>query len=224
MRLTAYLILAALPLVAQSPEGMKERTGMRNLRYCEVLVVQGSLLNAKANVYNTVGLNDCPAAEWAKLDANKLKAERKASSVILNGPRYFMMDRNALKRPGPVDRFGSLQMRLLAQVEITPLTQKRTPYTENTVERESQYVFEKGKKVYELTAPNGKTYVMQSYSLEVDRGLTEAGLSDLGRKLKLPKGWKFQAIQADQDLVVRNKDGKAHVLQDDLKNSYQLLQ
>lgn len=221
------LAVAAFGQSADAPEGMKERTNLRNARYCEVLVVHGNLLSAKAGVYNTIGLNDCPEDKWAALDPNKLKKEFKALQVVLNGPRYFVMDRNALKNTGPgerkMDTFGGIPMRLLAYVEVHPM-QKRTPYTENAVERQTQYVYERGKDVYELVAPDGRTYVMQSYSQEIDKNLHEGDLANLGSKLKLPKGWHYRVRRVDRDLIVRNAGTKAYVLQDDLRDSYQRMQ
>ena len=64
---------------------------------------------------------------------------------------------------------------------------------------------------------------MQSYSLEVDKSLDVAGLANLGSKLKLPKGWKYEVKMLDKEMAVRNSGAKAYVLQDDLRNSYQKL-
>jgi hypothetical protein len=199
---------------------MKERSNMRNARYCEVLVAVRHGMSATASVYNTIGLNDCPEEKWKALDAEKIKKDKKAYAVILNGPRYFVMDRNALKKPGGVDSFDGLEMRLLATLEMKA-GRKREPYTENTVDRESQYVYEAGKNVYELISADGHSYIMQSYSVERDASLNEAELVNLGSHLKLPKGWRFQARKLTQELVVRNSGTQAHVLQDDLQNSYQ---
>lgn len=225
MKLILLMIFGVSALVAQpsaTPEGMRERAGMRDLRYCEIIVAKRHGLKVIADVYNTIGLNDCPAAQWKTMDAARLKAELKADQVVLNGPRHFMMDRNALKKPGDVATFDGMQMRRLAQVEMG-LLQQRRPYTENTVDRESQYVFDAGKYVYELRSPDGHLYIMQSYSQEIDANLKESDLVNLARKLKLPKGWTFTARKVDRDLVVRNTGGKAHVLQDDLRDSYQRL-
>jgi hypothetical protein len=205
-----------------APEGMQERTSLRNVRYCEILVARRHGMTATAAVYNTLGLNDCPADKWAALDATKLKKELQATVVILNGPRYFVMDRNALRNPDGVESFDGLDARLLAQLEIKT-KQKRTAYTENIVVRENQYVYERGKNVYELVSPDGHVYVMQSYSQEIDKGLNEQGLLTLAVRLKLPKGWQYRVRKLDEDLAVRNSGGKAHVLQDDLQNSYQLM-
>jgi len=201
---------------------MKEGTGMRNLRYCEILVAQRHLMSVQATVYNTVGLNDCPEDQWKVLNADKLKKELGATAVILNGPRYFVMDRNAIRSPGGTRSFDGLEMRELAVLEIT--NRKRTPYTENTVERQNQYVYDAGKYVYELLAPGGHSYIMQSYSQEIDPTLNEAALQDLGSRLKLPKGWQYRARKLDQDLVVRNAGSQACVVQDDFRDTYQKMQ
>jgi hypothetical protein len=217
------LALGAYGQSAGAPAGMKEKTNLRNVRYCEVFVARRHGMSATASVYNTLGLNDCPADKWAALSVDKLKDELHAVQVILNGPRYFTMDRNALANPGEVKTFDGLDARLVAQLEIKS-RQKREPYTENTVERQSQYVYEQGKSVYELVSADGHVYIMQSYSQEIDKNLDESGLLMLAGRLKLPKGWQYRTRKLDQDLVVRNSGGQAHVVQDDLRNSYQLMQ
>ncbi len=222
---SATLIVTGGAAAAQSnsraPEDMKERDHLRNARYCEILVVTRDGLSATAAVYNTLGLNDCPEQQWRALDPDRLRKENNAYRVVMNGPRYFIMDRNALRNPGPTRHFDGLEARLLAQVEVEKNSSKRLPYTENTVERESQYVYEAGKNVYELLAPSGRSYIMQSYSVEVDPSLNEAALAGLSSRLTLPKGWHYRVRQLSEPLIVRNTGPKAYVLQDNLKNSYQ---
>ncbi len=226
--ITVYglLLFCGASAFAQSsghPDGMREKTNLRNVRYCEIFVVHRNGFSATASVYNTLGLNDCPEEKWKSLNADKLKSELKAYLVILNGPRYFMMDCNALRKAGEVETFDGLQARLVATLEMKG-GNKRSPYTENVVDRESQYVYDAGKNVYELLTPDGHFYILQSYSLEVDPNLNEAALAVLGNRLKLPKGWKYQVRQLSKDLVVRNSGTKAYVVQDDLRNSYQKVQ
>ena len=222
----AAFLFAGLLMHGQStapPAAMVEKANLRNVRYCEILVEKRHGLSAAAGMYSTLGLNDCPASKWDALNADKLKNELQATTVILDGPRYFTMDRNALANPGEVKTFDGLDARLVAQLEIKS-RQKREPYTENIVERRNQYVYEQGKNVYELVSPDGHVYIMQSYSQEIDKNLNEDGLLTLAGRLKLPKGWQYRTRKVDQDLVVRNSGDKAHVVQDDLQNSYQMMQ
>ena len=204
-----------------APNGMKERDHLRNVRYCEVFVVRKHFFSTTAGVYNTLGLNDCPPEKWASLDTARLKKEWNVAAIVLNGPRYFIMDRNAIEAPGKVESFDGLDARLLAQLEIKPDSSKRMPYTENGVQRQNRYVYERGKNVYELLSPDGRVYVMQSYSQEVDKALNEKGLLTLADRLKLPSGWKYTTRTLAEDLVIENVGGKAYVIQDDLKNTYQ---
>jgi hypothetical protein len=63
---------------------------------------------------------------------------------------------------------------------------------------------------------------MQAYSLIVDPNLTYDSLGSLGSKLKLPPGWKFRVKVLDEDLTIRAVNGIAHIMQDDLENTYDL--
>jgi haloalkane dehalogenase len=131
------------------------------------------------------------------LDIEAIKKTYQARAVILNGPRYFLMDKISIADPGQeIFDFGGLQMRRPATVPL-PLTSllgglHRHPYTEQPVRRTTVYVWDQGREVYELVAPDGTTYVMQSYSLAMDPSLTEAGLPALGApaaagRLALPR-------------------------------------
>ena len=203
-----------------------ERSDLRNARYCEIILVTGRLNNIEGAVYNTIGLNNCPAEQWEALDPEQLKEEYQANDIIFNGPRYFMMDENSLAEPGEVASFDGLEMRHLATLELPAGSLigdnlEGQPYTENTVDRETEYVFRGGLPVYELVSPDGQVYVLQSYSQIVDPTLTEDDLPNLGDRLELPEGWQYRVRELDEDLVLRTVGGEAHVIQDDLKNTYQ---
>lgn len=219
--LSALAVLLVIP-AAQAGE-IRSSKEMWNARYGEIVPITGGPLMFTGHVYNTLGLNDCPEAEWKALDPRALKKQFKARAVILNGPRYFLMDRSTLANPGKVASFGGLEARHLADVKI-PLTNllrgKSKPYAENSVKRTTNYTFRKGRTIYQLTSPDGTRYVMQSYSQIVDPSLTEPDLTSLGRRLKLPPGWQYNAIKLDQDLIL-SATGTAYVIQDELDNTYQ---
>ncbi|MGA0820995.1 MAG: hypothetical protein ACO3Q5_10680, partial [Ilumatobacteraceae bacterium] len=61
------------------------------------------------------------------------------------------------------------------------------------------------------------------WSQQVDPDLSEEELTDLGRLLELPADWKFEAIELTSDLVVGASAQPAQVLQDELLNSYSLI-
>jgi haloalkane dehalogenase len=223
------MLLAACAILPFNPvETVATRSDLRGTRYCEILIVTGSLNRVEASVYNTVGLNDCPSDAWQALDSTAIQQQFNARAVVMNGPRYFMMDQNSLNNPDTtVVAFGDIQMRRVAVLQL-PVSSvlggiHRQPYTENTVNRETEYVFKAGQTVYELVSPDNQVYVMQSYSQIVDASLTEADLNTLADRLNLPEGWQYRVRTLDVDYVVRSMDGTATVIQDELENTYQRL-
>ncbi len=198
----------------------KQRRFGRGSRYGEVLLVRRDGTTIEAEVWGTQGLSDCPAASWEALDPRVIRSETGALAVVLNGPRYWLpnltMGSLAAKER---KQFGELEMRRLATLEIRPPLNS-DPYQERTVRRKTNFVFQKGEEIYELKSPNGAVYVMQSMSQIVDRDLKIAELSTLASGLTLPEGWTYEARTLDDNLVLTAK-GKAIVLQDDLRNTYQ---
>ena len=79
-----------------------------------------------------------------------------------------------------------------------------------------------GRRVFELLAPDGSTYVMQSYSQIRDPGLTLGQLPALGARLELPQGWSYRSRRLKRDLTL-TANGTATIIQDDLTNTYQRL-
>ncbi len=58
----------------EAPAAASAPVKLRGLRYCEVLAGGRKWLHLEFDVYNSLGLGDCPQAAWERLDAGKLKA------------------------------------------------------------------------------------------------------------------------------------------------------
>jgi len=194
-------------------------------RYCEVLVVTVGEKGAVAEVWGTQGLNDCPQEAFAGIDPAAVATELGAALVTPNGPRSWVLDRivaNELAGSGAVREFNGLEMRSIARIDLGAGIPDRRPYAEVSVERDTEFRFAAGREVHELTAPDGSVYVMQSFSVEIDPTLTVDDLADLGPRLDLPEGWTFGSRVLEDELVVEDLDGRAVVVQDPLRNTYQL--
>ncbi len=59
--------------------------------------------------------------------------------------------------------------------------------------------------MYELLAPDGSTYVMQSYSQIIDPNLSIGQLKSLGDRLNLPQGWSYRSRVLKKDLFLKAK-------------------
>lgn len=222
------LILSAGHAGAQSatnPKYEKSVSNLRNQRYCEVLYGKRDFLKLEVKVFNTQGLNLCPEDQWKTITKESVEKAYRASFVVLNGPRYWMMDE--IQAAGSTvnttkESFGGIEMNLRATVQLNLLKQLigSKQFSPNEIVRTTNFVYKAGTPIYELTSPAGDVYVMQSYSQIVNPSLSMSDLLDLAKQLKLPAGWTYQSRVLDQDLsLVAN--GIAYVLQDNLSNSYQ---
>jgi hypothetical protein len=196
---------------------------IRGDRYCEVLLITMNAGSATGEVWNTYPLNDCPQATWDTLDAKAIATENNVPIAKLNGPRYWLM--SSVEKVGgvadlPKKDFGGLEMYRQATVEIGSLLEAAKPYFPHAVNRTAAFTYDAGARVYELHTPEGANYVMQTYSVQIDPTLTEAQLTDLGGRLKLPEGWTYSSRLLDAPLKVQTATTAAHVLQDELGNSY----
>lgn len=199
--------------------------GLRGKRYGEVLLVDVGAEagdGPQAVVYNTFGLNDCPPDLWSQLDAGALAAEHGVTAALLNGPRYWLMDGIVKDTGGPQETatFGGIDMIRQATVALTSMNP--APYLANTVTRNAVFVFDAGQPVFELVDPQGRTWVMQTWSQVVDPTLSYEDLAGLGARLRLPEGWAFRSRVLDEELRIDTSSQAAQVLQDDLTNSYSL--
>jgi hypothetical protein len=200
-------------------------SGLVGKRYCEVLLAHLTSAGVVATVYNTYPLNACPESQWAAMDAAAIAKENAVPFALLNGPRYWLMDSIAKVSDGTrvVKTFGGMAMIEEATVVIgTDLAAAMAPFSVHAVSRQAAFTFRTGRQVYELHDPSGQTWVMQTYSQSKDPNLSQADLPGLASRLTLPAGWTYRPRTLTRPLVVATTVHAAHVLQDNLQNSYSL--
>ena len=229
--MTAILMLCGACSSSESPGGdggggsVATPPEARGARYCEILLGYLQSPDVRIDVYNTYGLDDCPAEAWNSLDPAQIQEDHHADRVILNGPRRWILDRfvnSAFLDPTEVV-IGGIAMRKAGEIVVPIADAMSSPYATRAVERTTTWVFDAGKKVYELVDPAGRIFVMQSFSLEKgDR--SETDLQGLSGQLHLPSMWTYRTRLITNELQVTAVDGVATVVQDDQGNTYQLSQ
>jgi hypothetical protein len=220
----AAVLLAAGVAAACSaaPASAATLGGLHDARYCEIIALKGAPPDATAVVWNTIGLNKCPAAWWNAFDASALAKELGAGVVLLNGPRHFLMDSVTVPRRGRVRSFHGQKLRRVAAIPIhTAAELAQVPYTDRVVKRDNTWRWQRGRRVYELVAPGGDVYVMQAYAQIKDPHQTIGKLRSLGHRLALPPGWRYRSRVLRKPLAV-GANGQATIVQDELQNTYQL--
>lgn len=208
--------------VASSPD-----QSLRGIRYCELLApdLSGSHEGLAMRVYTTQGLNDCPLAIWDAIDARTEARRLGVPMVFKNGPRFVAYDQISAEIDGAVESFEGLEMRRVATLELPAgsMPQDRPAYSGMVVARNTEYIYLAGKPVFELIAPDGSVYVMQTFVAPDDPTGDFSVLDGLADRLTLPDGWTFREVVPDQDLHAATTDGQATVIRDDLGNTYQWL-
>lgn len=210
-----------------SENGAAESEELFNTRYCEIIPVTRDKQDITSWVYNTVGLNLCPAEQWDALTEDEVNEEYGSIAAKLNGPRYWVLNRLIVSGSSNTDTkftFGGIEMQLRATVptKVGEDTVGEEFYVPNEVERHTTWIYDAGTTVYELTSPESENnvYIMQSYSQIKDKNLALDDLATLADKLALPEGWTYapRLLTEEFRLVA---DGLAYVVNDDFYNSYQ---
>jgi hypothetical protein len=204
---------------------------LRDQRYCEIIPATRDKATISSEVYNTLGLNDCPAEVWVTITEDTVNEEYGSLQAKINGPRHWMMDTIIGKGQtvdSPTFTFGGpsgieMQRRAVIETKVGEDTVGDAYYVPNAVQRDTVFVYNAGQPVFELTDPDGQTYMMQSYSQIVDPELSYDQLADLGARLALPDGWTYstRVLEEEFQLTTEQTEGIAYVINDDLVNSYQ---
>lgn len=216
----ALLVLPAAS-IAKPHKGAPVLKGLYNKRYCEILTVhQPTPPDFLVTVFNTIGLNSCPPGKWNAIDFDALKVSEGAIAVAPNGPRRWVLDSIKGAKPGAPHNLGGINMRQVATLTTTTLSPPT--FSEMQVNRDTVWVYRKGRTLRELISPSGHHYVMQAYTNNVDPDLTERGLNRIDRNplMGLPEGWKYKTHKLHRALVLK-APGVATIVRDGLKCVYQ---
>ena len=196
--------------------------GLYNKRYCEIFAVSPATTEGfPLKIYNTIGLNQCPAEIWDSLDFPAIAASEGVFVAAPNGPRRWVVDAVVGGEPGPAKDLGGLMMREVASTVTTSLSPP--PFTLTTIERNNSWVFRKGRTIREMISPNGRRFVMQAYTNTVDPGHNLKTINSTGSNplAAMPPGWKFTTRKLRRKLTV-TANGEATIVRDGLRSVYQL--
>ncbi len=163
--------------------------------------------------YNSLGKdleasNEEMDARFRALDANTLKKEYGGDFVVFNGPRRLVANSSNLSGwDGCKERvISKIPLRILGIFE-SPDPGKAAfesipSYKVLVSKRNSTIIFNAGETVYELITPEGAVYTMFSLSLKADPKNTIENLPTLGKRLTLPKGWKFRSRKLEKEMTL----------------------
>jgi hypothetical protein len=171
-------------------------TETRDMRFCEVLVINDGFVD----IYNTSGLNACPAEAWDSLDPAALAAQMGVDAIQKNGPHHWVMDSQTIGF-GDTRTFNGIEARWGARAPLASLggSEGATPYQPFKTCKDQTMVYDAGQKVWEMLDADGNVYVLQAH----EEQFPIATLDDLGAQMtSLPEGWSFRGRVLDSPLVL----------------------
>ena len=200
----------------------------RGYPFCEFEVVMGRPPNLTVQIYNTSGQEECTPGKFDPIDPKALARKLGVDAVVKNPTRYWLMDGLWSYDAGETYDFDGIKATWMGKLEMKEGAIKEqgkgafNAYKEGVITRHSKYEWLKGSQVYLLRSPEGHTWIMQAYTDLVDKTLTQAELPNLGKKLTLPPGWKFEVktLEKDLTLIPPASDYLAHAVSDELQNIY----
>jgi len=208
---------------------------MNNYPFCEIGLITGtSPSNAVLNIWNSTSVGDCPPDKFDPILANEgsqIKQATGVRKVWLNPRRHWTFNEIRAYEAGNERDFEGVKMLWLgvvgaetAQKAVGGGHYKTHIPGEPGIVAHRAFKFNKGTTVYLLDMPDGKVFVMQSWTDHFNKGETAENLKDLGSQFKqLPPGWKFRVKVLDQDLEIAPKKAPyyGYVTQDEFWNTYQ---
>jgi hypothetical protein len=164
----------------------------------------------------------------------QLRAVQRPLFVVRGGAHRYVMDVNLATLPNPFIRIGELMFSEVGEVRISLLNLIRTEnyipdnlissnYRPFTMHGNIQYIWNIGKPIHRLVAPNGDRYVMYGYTTRVIKQLTQANLAEMGPLLNKPEGWTYESFLLDKTLTIKTTPSngfKLDFLFDDANNVY----
>ena len=158
------------------------RSGLHDARYCEIIELKGAP-PARGHGLEHDRAQPLPGGAVERLRRRpRWRGSSATPLVVLNGPRHFLMD-SVTAETGPrahlprdADARRSRRSRSARAADLV-----QTPYTDRTINaRTTPGAGSAAARVFELVAPGGDVYVMQSYAQIVDPELTLGKLRRLG--------------------------------------------
>lgn len=196
-----------------------------------------SALGVRITVYSTMGTTThCDETSFYNLTQATIMAQLRAvqqpAFIMRGGAHYQLMDVNLATLPNPFIRIGNINFSAVGFIDfgITQLARRSNlrrlssyEYVPIRLETQVQYIWNIGKPVHRLVAPNGDRFVMYAYTTQVIKNTSRSMLSYLGPLLNLPAGWTYESFLLDKTLTIRTGMAdhfSVEILFDDARNMY----
>ncbi|WP_234423745.1 hypothetical protein [Tateyamaria sp. Alg231-49] len=190
---------------------------IRGMRFCEFLLV----FEDRVDIYNTSASPGCPEEQFAAADPVAIAKAFGAKVAQVNGPKFWAMDEQTLGL-GETQTFAGIEARYAASLPLASLGSGKgsDPYKPYVTHKSQNITFMADRPVYELTGPDGKSYVLNAYGAKVKDG----DPANLSEQLNLSQGWNFGVRTPENNLIVIQRiETPSNMVGDDMEQYYSLV-
>jgi hypothetical protein len=189
-------------------------------RFCIFAALRPRLTYYEISLFSSFKSGRCSDLEYEKLTEASIMAQLKTfldpQRVMKLGFHTNVSSENLTPRVDPYLDIGATKFDYVSTIKINYadylyvyLTNKKFrlgvvqgAYVPQSTRGPLHFIYNPGSTVYELTSPNGKVYIMTSFSTLFNRELTLSNLSELDSLLSLPPGWKFRSRVTDKMISI----------------------
>ena len=187
---------------------------------------------------STYQLQNCSPDAMNNLTTASAYAQLKAlnfDNVFRGSAHQMLMDINLTPVVSEYYWVGNLKFGLLSDIRLNLWQIYQTTklggsknlmgasYTPFKVRGNQHFIWSAGTLVHRLVAPDGKAYIMSSYTRDVQPSLNRENLSNINQLLRMPVGWTYENFFLDKHVVVRTaieSHNTVNTIFDDLSNIY----
>ena len=188
--------------------------------FCLIHTFSFHYFYVQVNTFSTQGFGDCLPKEYFKLSPISVAAQLATSGlsisrVNLSGVYHPTMDLSRISVNKRFENLGPLKFynagiskffltTLLADPGYISRYLKGATYLPYKTVEDVYYLWNPGTPIYELIDPDGRSYVMTSYTDMFLASLKVDSLKDLGKVLELPKGWVYRTRILEKVLAIQS--------------------
>lgn len=208
--------------------------------HCMFSVVERKFLAIEITAYSTYGLNECNVPLYNQLTTASISAQLQTFMspyiVAKNGIHTLVVSKDLSPTTEPFINIGAIQFKNVAVFKMNYLYYSYKYLTDkqfrNGISRSAYvpykgkapliYLYNPGQTAYEILTPDGKIYIMTSFTNYYSPNLDLSNLKNLGSILQLPSGWKFRSIVLDKQISLTNRapDYETTFMFDEFSNYY----
>lgn len=191
--------------------------------FCLVSSVNFQFPNLVIDTYKTDVNTECTDKVLTTLESTSIKAQLTAvdttKHVEVMGPNHRTMQNSITEPQFPFIYLGRFKVFPIGSIKIriTDLIRPSYLFTSGSYIRDIPYtvlyskqnlhaMWNIGDILHTLISPDGKVFVMTSYSRQSLTNLNNRNLYKIGQFLDLPQGWEFKAFKLNRPLIIRFRD------------------